>query len=251
LAEGTASKVLLDADWPTRPGSVALVTIAALAVVCIVLWSHRAALSPRRLAPGRRAATPFLLIVLLIPLFVAVSRSADLWAEPRYALPLYGAVPLFAASAWKLAARSRIAFGAVCGLVVLINLASLLTTNPRLALPTSAGESSEANRAALIRHLQANGLTRIYTDYWIGYPLAFESDERIVPAIRSGGFDRRDAYAHQVWVEPEPAFVFPTDALGDREFRRDLAAVGGTADEAEVSVYRVYTNVRPLEPLRP
>ena len=32
---------------------------------------------------------------------------------------------------------------------------------------------------------------------------------------------------------------------------RILAALGGTADVADVSVYRVYTNVQPLDAMRP
>ncbi len=251
LAEGTAAKTLLDVDWPTRPGSNPLVTLAALVIVGVVLWRFRLALALGPRDPCARAAAPFLMLILLVPVFVALSRFADLWAEPRYALPAYGATPLFAAAAWSLTRRSGPLFAAVVGAVFLLNAFSLATTDPRLALPTSAGDSTQANRAILIRFLDSRGLSRVYTDYWIGYPMAFESGERIVPAIRSGGFDRRDAYAHQVWIEPDPAFVFPRDALGDREFRQDLAAVGGTADVAEVSVYHVYTNVRPLEPLRP
>jgi hypothetical protein len=180
-----------------------------------------------------------------------VSRFAELWAEPRYALPAYSAIPLFTALAWRLRARSRPLFVGVAGLALAINVGSLLTSDFRLALPTTAGPSTAANRAELIDYLLAHGLTRVYTDYWLGYPLAFESRERIVPAVRSGGFDRRAAYAHQVWTAADPAFVFPADATGDRDFRRDLAALGGTADLVEVSVYRVYTHVRPLEPMRP
>lgn len=254
LAEGTPTKALLDRDWPTRPGSSPVLTALVLILVGWVLWSHRGALVDllgHRAGRCQRAAVPFLLVFLLVPMVVAVSRFADLWAEPRYALPAYSAVPLFAAAAWRLQRCARPLFlGAVVG-VMAVNVGSLLTSDFRLALPSSAGASTAANRAELIDYLVAHDLTRIYTDYWIGYPLAFESREHIVPAIRSGGFDRRAAYAHQVWTAPDPAFVFPTDALGDREFRQDLAAVGGTADMAEVSAHRVYTRVRPLEPMRP
>ena len=254
LAEGTASKVLLDADWPRRPGSNPVVAVALLVLVLAVLWSHRRSLaalvSRGGDSVGARAA-PFLLLLLLVPVIVAVSRFADLWAEPRYALPAYSGVPLFAALVWRVRGQSRLVIAGAASLVLSVNAASLLTSDFRLALPTSAGESTQANRAVLVEYLLERGLTRIYTDYWIAYPLAFESRERIVPAVRSGGFDRRHAYGHQVWVDPDPAFVFPRDALGDREFRQDLAAVGGSAEVAEVSVYRIYTRTRPLEPMRP
>ena len=254
LAEGTASKTLLDADWPGRPGSSAILTALLLGLVVFVLWSHRRALlaliDPHG-DPRERRAAPFLLVILFVPLVVAVSRFADLWAEPRYALPAYSAIPLFTALAWRLRRRSRPLFAGVVALVLGVNVMSLATSDFRLALPTSAGASTQANRAELIDYLLARDLTRIYTEYWIGYPLAFESRERIIPAIRSGGFDRRQSYGHQVWITADPAFVFPAGALGDREFQQDLAALGGSADAADVSVYRVYTHVRPLDPLRP
>jgi hypothetical protein len=254
LAEGTPSKAWLDLDWPRRPGSNPVVPVGLLLLAAAVVWAHRRSLVA--LVRGRpdqreRAAAPFLLVLLFVPPVVAVSRFADLWAEPRYALPVYSAVPLFAALVWRLRSRSRPLFVGLTTLVLAVNAASLLTSEFRLTLPINAGESTRANRAELIDYLLAHDLTRIYTDYWIGYPLAFESRERIVPAVRSGGFDRRAAYAHQVWTTPDPTFVFPADGPGDREFRRELAALGGTAVVADVSVYRVYTRVRPLEPMRP
>ncbi len=253
LAEGTASKVLLDADWPRRPGSIALVAGLLWVVVFFVVWSHRRALADlvrRAGQPCDLQAAPLLLVVLFIPVFVAVSRFADLWAEPRYALPAYSAVPLLTALVWRLRKRSRPLFAGVVAVLVSINAFSLLTSDPRLALPTSIGDSNQANRAELIDYLSAHGLNRIYTDYWLAYPLAFESHERIIPAVRSGGFNRRDAYSHQVFVSPDPAFVFPTDTRGDLEFGRDLAALSGSASVTQVSVYRVYTDVRPLDELR-
>ncbi len=252
LAEGTPSKVLLDEDWPHRPGSSFVVMGLLMLLVGFVASRYLGSLqSLVRGSPSpRRRGALFLLLLLAIPPFVAVSRFAELWAEPRYALPVYGSIPLFAALAWQVRARSRRGFSILIAVVLTVNVGSLLTGDPRMALPVSAGASNERNRGELIEYLLAHNLTRVYTDYWIAYPLAFESDERIVPAVRSGGFDRRHAYAHQVSVAQEPAFVFPTDAPGDVQFRLDLAALGGSADVVELSVYRVYTNVRPLEALR-
>ena len=254
LAEGTASKELLDTDWPARPGSNPLVTLLLLGLVAAVLWSYRGsliALVRRRDDCRQHAAAPFVLVLLFVAAVIAVSRFADLWAEPRYALPAYSAIPLFAALLWRWRNRWPPLFVGVLSLILVVNGASLMTSNPRLALPTSAGNSTRENRAELINYLVANGLTHIYTEYWIGYPLAFESGRQIVPAIRSGGFDRRHAYAHEVAVTEDPAFVFPADALGDREFRQELAALGGSANVAVVSVYRVYAQVRPLDAMRP
>ena len=253
LAEGTPTKELLDQDWPHRPGSSWLVTVGLPVLGLAVAWWARNSmvdLVRSRGTVASRQAALFLLLLLGVVASAAVTRFANLWAEPRYALPIYGAVPLFAAAAWSLRKRSRALFVGVVAGVLIVNVASLLTSNYRLSLPVSAGASTAANRAILIDELLDRGIDRIYTDYWLAYPIAFESNERIVPGVRSGGFSRRPSYSHLAWTADDPAFVFAVGTPGDEQFRRDLAAVGGTAEAAEVSVYRVYTHVHPLEQMR-
>ena len=102
----------------------------------------------------------------------------------------------------------------------------------------------------LIQALQARGIDRIYTDYWLAYPIAFESREAIVPSVWSGGFGRRPSYSHLVFIAPSPAFLFARDTPGDAEFRARLAQVGGRATTEEIGVYRLYTDVEPLDAMR-
>jgi hypothetical protein len=189
-------------------------------------------------------------VLLLVPPFVAVSRFANLWAEPRYALPLYAAIPLVAAVVVGCRWRGRTLTPVFLAGMLALNGFSLLTSEYQLSLPTSAGESTAANRAVLIAELQSRGTARIYTDYWLAYPIAFESRESIVPSVWSGGFGRRASYSHLVAIAPDPAFVFARDTPGDLEFRDRLAALGGAATVDEIDVYRVYLDVRPLERLR-
>ncbi|MDP8924051.1 MAG: hypothetical protein M3O34_14375, partial [Chloroflexota bacterium] len=253
LAEGTPTQALLVQDWPHRPGSAWLVT-AGLPMVglAVVWWARRSVIDVllARGTPASRQAAPFVLVLVGVVGAAAVTRFANLWAEPRYALPIYSAVPLFAAAAWALRKRSRVLFVGVLTGVMILNAGSLLTSNYRLSLPVSAGDSTAANRAVLIDYLLDRGIDRIYTDYWLAYPIAFESGERIIPGVRSGGFSRRPSYSHLAWTAEDPAFVFAVGTPGDEQFRRDLASAGGTADVDEVSVYRVYTRVRPLDALR-
>jgi Dolichyl-phosphate-mannose-protein mannosyltransferase len=253
LAEGTPSRELLLQDWPARPGSSWLVTVALPLVGIGLVWWYRASLGHLirgGSSPTGRGPALFLLILLLVPPFVAVSRFANLWAEPRYALPLYAAVPLAAAVIWTVRDRSRTAFALILAGLLGLNIFSLATSNYRLSLPTSVGESTAANRADLIEALRERGIDRIYTDYWLAYPIAFESGEAIVPAVWSGGFGRRASYSHLVYVAPDPAFVFARDTPGDLEFRARLAEHGGTARMEEIGVYRLYTAVEPLNAMR-
>ena len=228
-------------------------TVALPLVGIGLVWWHRASLGHLirgGSSPTGRGPALFLLILLLVPPFVAVSRFANLWAEPRYALPLYAAAPLAAAIIWTVRERSRTAFALILAGLLGLNLFSLATSNYRLSLPTSVGESTAANRADLIEALRERGIDRIYTDYWLAYPIAFESGEAIVPAVWSGGFGRRASYSHLVYVAPDPAFVFARDTPGDLEFRARLAEHGGTARMEEIGVYRLYTAVEPLDVMR-
>jgi hypothetical protein len=256
LAEGTPSRELLLEDWPYRMGSSWLVTVGLPLLGLSIVWAYRRSLVA--LATGRgdaaeRGPALFVLILLLVPPFVAVSRFANLWAEPRYALPLYAAVPLVTALIWRVRNIKRVG---VVGASVLavglfgLNLFSLLTSEPWMSLPTSAGESTAANRVVLLRYLALNGIDRIYTDYWLAYPIAFQSREQIVPAVWSGGFSRRTSFAHLVSIAPDPAFVFARDTPGDAAFRERLNSLGGTANVADVDVYHVYTQVQPLDRMR-
>jgi hypothetical protein len=253
LAQGTPSQQLLLRDWPTRPGSSWLVTVTLPLLGLGLVWWHRRSLAALVRGDGeacvRRPALP-LLVLLLVPPFVAVSRFANLWAEPRYALPIYAATPLVLAAIWAIRARSRLTSGALVAALLGLNVFSLSTSDYRLSLPTNAGESTTANRALLIDALRARDIDRIYTDYWLAYPIAFESREAIVPSVWSGGFGRRGSYSHLVFIAPDPAFVFARDTPGDREFRARLSEIGGRAETEEIGVYRVYTAVEPLDVMR-
>ncbi|MFN8632725.1 MAG: glycosyltransferase family 39 protein [Chloroflexota bacterium] len=253
LAEGTPSQVLLLQDWPTRLGSSWLVTVALPVLGLALVWWFRRALAALWRGEGtvrERGPALFVLVLLLVPPFVAVSRFANLWAEPRYALPVYAAVPLVGAVVWQLRQRRAILGFLALTVLLVVNLFSLVTSDYRLSLPTSAGESTSANRAILIAALEERGISRIYTDYWLAYPIAFESREAIVPAVWSSGFDRRGSYAHLVFIAPEPAFVFARNTPEDRLFQERIAQSGGQASVEEIDVYRVYTNVTPLDALR-
>jgi hypothetical protein len=91
----------------------------------------------------------------------------------------------------------------------------------------------------------------MYTDYWIGYPIMFETRETVLAYVISGGFNRYVPPADNVQRTPNPAWVFTPGMEAEKIFLDDLAAVGGHAQVADVSVYRVYTHVQPLAALRP
>lgn len=198
-------------------------------------------------ADGRSLLT---LLLVVVPTAFVLSKFRDLTTEPRYLLPLYSAVPLLAAVLTSSPLRRRIAPVVVAALIALngYNLANL---DPQLNLPDTAIGSTASNRAELAGFLHSRGLDRVYADYWLGYPLAFESRERIVPSVASGGFNRYLPYAQLVSASPDPAFLFVAGSQEESAFTARLVERGVDAWKESVSIYSVYWGASPLDRARP
>ncbi|MHB0869485.1 MAG: glycosyltransferase family 39 protein [Chloroflexota bacterium] len=191
------------------------------------------------------------LLLAIVPVLFAVSKFRELVTEPRYLLPLYSAAPLIALAI--LSARRLWWWSAplLVGLALALNVYSLTALNPTLNLPDTAVGSLASNRAELADFLLSRGLDRVYTDYWIGYPLAFESQERVMPSVISGGFNRYIPYAHAVLLSPNPAFVFVEGSTEEEGYLARWKERGVEAKREKVSIYSVYWDARPLERARP
>ena len=92
---------------------------------------------------------------------------------------------------------------------------------------------------------------QLYTDYWIGYPIMFETRETVLAYVISGGFNRYLPPADNVQRTPNPAWVFSPGSEAEADFLAQLRAVGGTARSADIAGYRVYVDVQPLAAMRP
>jgi 4-amino-4-deoxy-L-arabinose transferase-like glycosyltransferase len=251
LGQPTTSESLFDQDWLQRPAGHGVVAALALVVVGGALLSFLP--SVRRLARcgWHPAAEPALLVLVAVavPPVVALTRFGFFVSEPRYALPLYAVVPLLAGALWRLPWRG--VRWSVVGLVLALNVWSLLSTDPRLWRPEDSPDSTAASRADLVRFLVADDRHQMYTDYWIGYPIMFETRETVLAYVISGGFNRYLPPADNVQRTPNPAWVFEPGTDAEQAFLERLADVGGHARVADVSVYRVYFDVQPLEAMRP
>src|SRR5262249_10065406 len=159
-----------------------------------------------------------------------------------YALPLYSTVPLLASAIWRLPALARGV--AVVGLLAL-NLASLLTTNVLLWRPEEAVQSDVATRAALGQQLVSEDRHQMYTDYWIAYPIMFETRETVLGYVVAGGFNRYIPPADNVQRTPNAVWVFIRGSDEEQEFLDRLAFVGGTARSEDIEIYRIYEDVTP------
>ncbi|MBV8713531.1 MAG: hypothetical protein JOZ65_00545 [Chloroflexi bacterium] len=253
LGQPTTSQTMFDQDWLQRPAGHLAVAAAAVALLAIVVLSYAPAL--RRLlgcgADDLNASAPALLVLLslVVPPVVALTRFGFFVSEPRYALPLYSTVPLLGGGLWRLPwPRMR---WPVVGLVLAFNLWSLVTTDLRLWRPEDAPDSTATTRAELVQYLVPQDRHQMYTDYWIGYPVMFETRETVLAYVISGGFNRYLPPADNVQRTPNPAWVFEPGTDAETEFLTQLASVDGQAHVQQVSVYRVYTDVQPIEAMRP
>src|SRR5207244_1125737 len=102
LGQPTTSETMFDQDWLHRPAGELWVVLLALVVLSAALAVH--ARSLRRLVKcgADRLSEPGLplLVALAVPPVVALTRFGFFVSEPRYALPLYGVVPLLAGALW-------------------------------------------------------------------------------------------------------------------------------------------------------
>jgi hypothetical protein len=252
LGQPTTSQTMFDQDWPLRPAGHLWVAMAALVVLIAALAIHLPSL--RRLAAcgaDRLSAPALLLIVALaVPPTVALTRFGFFVSEPRYALPLYAVVPLLTGALFALRIH-ELARVAVMGALLTFNVWSLGSTDPRLWRPEDTLESTVDTRAQLVQYLVAQDRHQMYTDYWIGYPIMFETRETVLAYVISGGFNRYVPPADNVQRTPNPAWVFTPGMEAERTFLADLSALGGQAQQTTVAVYDVYTDVQPLAAMRP
>jgi hypothetical protein len=251
LGQPTTSQAMFDQDWLQRPAGHLPVALAALAVLTAAVLLYLPAV--RHLVAcgfdSRSAPALLVFVAVVVPPVVAFSRFGFFVSEPRYALPLYACVPLLAGALWRVPWPGL--RGGVLGLVLVFNVWSLASTDLRLWRPEDTPDSTAATRAQLVQYLVEQDRHQMYTDYWIGYPIMFETRETVLAYVISGGFNRYLPPADNVQRTPNPAWVFEPGMDAETEFLGALGTAGGQAHAEDVSVYRVYTDVQPLAAMRP
>jgi hypothetical protein len=221
-----------------------LVVVPLVAILTGVLAWH--ARSLRRLIAGQPDGDAALLVMvaLMVPVTLIFTSYGYFMAEPRYALPLYSAVPLVAAVVWQLPGVWR---WAACAAVVALNVWNIFATAALVERPPGLLDSTPANRQLLVDYLEQHDRHQVYTDYWIAQSLMFESRDAIQAAVIADGPNRYLPAADNVARTPNAVTVLVRDSETDRRFAARLVEVGATADVATVDVYHVYSEVSPLD----
>jgi hypothetical protein len=217
--------------------------------------------------PWGEALLAGLVLATVIPYCLSKSAYLDADTAPRYLLPLYVAAPLFIGRLWGWTSNLTLHYrsgkgpfrfrsrrqkgsgggigagvkwwqgcrvigsaGAAAMLLVVLSwnlFGYLQTVQNVLAHPHIYANPMPVEDARLITYLEGHHLTRIYSDYWVGWRLMFLSNERILSANISPNlhpfYNRYPPYAAAVQATPHPAYVLLAGTAGAAEFDR-LAA---------------------------
>jgi len=237
-----------------------------LAPIAVIVWLAVVALGLRRSswpASGRSGRTLlFASSLTLLAAFLLTPFGAD--PSGRYFLPLAIPLAIFGAGG-ILAARDLTGRSWPLALAALL-LAFHLWTNFQAAVgepgfTTQFDASTVFDRAhdkELVDFLLDQEATAGYSTYWVSYPLAFASQERLVylPHLPyhsdfryTARDDRYEPYRAVVAAEPRPSFITARQPWLDAVLRERLKARGVDFEEKTIGDYRVFYDLS--ETVRP
>ncbi len=215
----------LPVSWTDLAGLVLV-----FAILLVVLWKAI------RLVGRGKAMLPVLAFTILLmhtAVAAAVPIKLDSLTQPRYLLPFYSTVPLGTAAFFAVTRRALWMRPILFAGLVIIHLIGNLSPKPQ-------GEPD----ALLAWLLQRDGTQYVYADYWVGYWLAFESGERVIPASlgvdNQPGHNRYPPYAARVAAASDPLFIFYRGEDRESLFRNYLLQTGATFQLSRVGDFVVY-----------
>ncbi|RMF49613.1 MAG: hypothetical protein D6755_02210 [Anaerolineae bacterium] len=173
----------------------------------------------------------------------------------RYFLPLMVVFSLFAAGMLERWVHRWARWGWVAfGLLLVYNLGGVVQAAmqypPGLTTQFDAiAQVDHRDLPALMDFLQAHGETRGYTNYWVAYPLAFRSQERLIFVPRlpyhedfryTSRDDRYPPYDTLVADAERVAYITTRHPALDARLREYFVAQGVTWQETQIGDYHVF-----------
>ncbi|MBM2843590.1 MAG: putative rane protein, partial [Anaerolineales bacterium] len=246
--------------WSATPLGMPLAPIAVIVWLAVVVLGLRRGSWPVSGLPGRTLLLTSVLTLLVA--FLLTPFGAD--PSGRYFLPLAIPLVIFGAAGIQ-AARDLTGRPWPLALAVLL-LAFHLWTNLQAAVgapgfTTQFDASTVFDRAhdkELVDFLLDQEATAGYSTYWVSYPLAFMSQERLVylphlPYHSDFRYttrdDRYEPYRAVVAAESRPSFITARQPWLDAVLRERLRARGVDFEEKAIGDYRVFYDLS--ETVRP
>jgi len=243
---------------PILPNSIAMYSSVYISLIVIAFVMSLRARRIGTRGEGLRREVVFLLVGFLLVSCIVFSISTFGWLvqAPRYLLPMYvGLFVLLGAGIECIARLSQLLAASVAIAMLGLNLIS--GYYPKQAVPGEpvvfAGERVARDHHPIISRLKALGITTIRTNYWIGYRLAFETNEEITFSmfqaphqIRIPRYEEKISEAERnelplVVVSSETPLVrsalkmsgyrFVDERVGEYTLFRDLEAPSNTLSE--------------------
>ena len=240
--------------WQATPDLVQLaIGLPSIAAIGLLIWRCRRA--PLDWLRARPAASEPEFIVLVFGATVLTTYLTSRFSvyaltfptidtTGRYVAPLGTFLPLaFAGAARQLTLIGRFGrFAAVAGaaLVLAGTGYAYLASQPNAVFQSPYYRTLPASNTELIVALDELNIDAVWIDHWAGKPLMFDTQERVAAAdyvdLRVyGGIDRLAAATNRVFADPDPAFVFVTNAgrvpLEDALDRRGIRYISRRAGE--------------------
>jgi len=200
-------------------------------------------------------------VVILV--FILTPFGSD--PSGRYFLPIYVTLAIFAGDffaqpAFKINARFR-------ALLLISVVAFNLWSNLEAALQYPPGITTQFDGVTRVDHrfdvqlvdfLSKHGETRGYSNYWVSYPLAFESDEELIfiPKLpyhldfRYTDRDNRyEPYEIAVEGSNRVAYITTFHPALDGSIRAGLRDLGVEWEEEKIGDYQIFYHLsRPVRP---
>lgn len=186
-----------------------------LTIFCVGLW-----LGYRRYQQKNRLLFVFVTSTVLIFVLtsIMIGFKPDAFSYPRYLFPLYSAIPMGVDALMQLTGKKPILR---YGMILLILIGNLFSN---ICLPARQSTMSELKTLLMSR----SSVSYVYTDYWTGYWLAYETGGKVIPSIITPdgkiGFNRLEDTAQAVSNASEVIYIFPAGSSGATALRRYLDA---------------------------
>lgn len=136
----------------------------------------------------------------------------------------------------RLSVTSPLAVVSALALVLLcvFSLAGGVLTLARSLDSTQYAQPVVPTDQALLAYLDSHHIGAFYSDYWTCYRMAFETNERLLCAVRGQNGEiglelinnRNDDYIHRMASVPHPAYILPAGTPEDADFTAEALAAG-------------------------